>query len=64
MALKSKCDGVVAVMSVTKRCRKLSGHNVVEGKGLQKYSLVMIHDDEYSFCVRRSGKLNEDNGGW
>jgi len=23
----------------------------------------MIHDDEYSFCVRHCGKLNEDNGG-
>jgi len=22
----------------------------------------MIHDDEYSFCVRHSGNLNEDNG--
>jgi len=22
----------------------------------------MIHDDEYSFCGRHSGKLNEDNG--
>jgi len=21
----------------------------------------MIHDDEYLFCVRPSGKLNEDN---
>jgi len=23
----------------------------------------MIHDDQYPFCVRHSGKLNEDNGG-
>jgi len=44
---------------VTKRCRTLSGHNMVEGKGLQNYNLVMIHDDEYSFCVRHTGKLNE-----
>jgi len=22
----------------------------------------MIDDDEYSFCLRHSGKLNEDNG--
>jgi len=27
-----------------------------------KYDLVIFHDDEYPFCVRQSGKLNEDNG--
>jgi len=26
---------------------------------LQEYGLVMIHDDEYLFCVRNPGKLHE-----
>jgi len=46
------CYDIEPNESVTKRCRTLSGHNVVDMKGLQKYSLVMIHDDEYSFCVQ------------
>jgi len=37
---------------VTKRCRKLSGHNVVEGKDFKNTAQVLIHDDEYPFCVR------------
>jgi len=59
------CTGFVAYSHppVTKRCSTLSGHiSVVEGKDFKKYSIV-THDDEYSFCVRHSGKLNEGNGG-
>jgi len=36
------------VISTIKRCRTLSGHNVVEGKDF-KYGLAMIHDDEYIY---------------
>jgi len=28
---------------------------VVEGKDFKNTALVIVHDDEYPFCVRRSG---------